>query len=368
MKRVGRALVVAATVSAVVAAPAAAQGAGRGGMQDGVDGVVAAGAVGALVEMRGEHGGWRGVSGVAESGRPRAVPVDGRFRIGSISKTFVATVVLQLVAEKRLRLGDPVEEWLPGVVPGGEDITLRQLLDHTSGVYDVLDTLPFPPAPEFFANRWRTWTMAELVQRALAHPPTFTPPGSAYSYSNTGYLLLGMVVEEVTGRPYDDEIERRILRPLRLWDTSAPGTFPRIRGPHPHGYVPTAAGADPRLVDYTAMNPSVFGASGAMISSTRDLNRFFSALLGGRLLPDRLLDQMKTPGREGGRYGLGLAWRDLTCGVRVYGNDGDALTYQAWSFSTEDRRRQVTVAVTPDFSADLDRPVDAFLDKAFCGS
>ena len=309
------------------------------------------------------HGVWRGTSGVAELGRARPFPVDGRFRAGSITKTFVATVVLQLVGERRLRLGDPVEKWLPGVVPDGRHTTVRQLLNHTSGLYDVLHTLPMPPGQEFLDNRWRTWTATELVQRALANPPTFEPPGSAFEYSNTNYLLLGQIIEEVTGRSYGDEIERRIIRPLRLRGTSVPGTSPWIRGPHPHGYVATGP---ENLLDYTEMNPSVMGASGEMISTTRNLNRFFAALLGGRLLPRHLLDEMKTPGVEGGRYGLGLAWRDTTCGVRVYGNDGDALAYQSWSFSTEDRRHQVTIALTPDFRTDLDDVVDAFLDDAFC--
>lgn len=147
-----------------------------------------------------------------------------------------------------------------------------------------------------------------------------------------------------------------------------PGTSPRIRGPHPHGYVPILQDDALHLVDYTTMNPSVMGAGGQMISTTRDLNRFFGALLGGRLLRPHLLAAMKTPGVEGAEYGLGLAWwRDTSCGVRVYGNDGNALSYQAWSFSTEDRRHQVTVAFTPDFSGDSDDAVDAFLDAAICG-
>lgn len=202
------------------------------------------------------------------------------------------------------------------------------------------------------------------MQRAVANPPTF-PPGSDYAYSNTGYALLGQIVEQATGRTYSEEIERRIIRPLRLHSTELPGTSPRIRGPHPRGYVP--AGED-HLVDYTEMNPSVMGAGGELISSTKDLNRFFAALLGGRLLPDQLLAEMKTPGIEGGEsYGLGLAWRDTTCGIKVYGNDGDALAYQAYSFSTEDGRRQATLALTPNFTGDPDPAVDTFLDKAICG-
>lgn len=369
MKRVHRALVTATTALAVIAAPAAAtEEADRAGLQGRLDDVVAAGAVGALAEVRDEHGVWRGTSGIAELGTTRAVPVHGRFRVGSITKTFVATVALQLVGEGRLRLDDTVEAWLPGVIPDGHRITVRHLLNHTSGLYDYVRTLPMPPGPEFLDNRWRTWTAAELIQRAVANPPTFEPPGSAYAYSNTTYLLLGQIVEEVTGRSYGEEIERRVIRPLRLLGTALPGTSPRIRGPHPHGYVPTLQDGEMHLVDYTEMNPSVMGAGGEMISTTSDLNRFFVALLGGRLLPGHLLDEMRTQGVEGGRmYGLGLAWRDTSCGLRVYGHDGDALAYQSWSFSTEDGHYQVTVALTPDFRGDPDDAVDAFLNKALCG-
>jgi D-alanyl-D-alanine carboxypeptidase len=374
MSRAHRVLMAATTALAVIAAPAAATAAtvapkrvDRGELQSRLDDVVAAGAVGALAEVRSERGVWRGTSGVAELGAARPVPVSGRFRAGSITKTFLATVVLQLVDERRLRLDDTVETWLPGSVPDGDGITVRQLLNHTSGVYDFLRTLPFPPSPEFLDNRWRTWTADELVRRAVANPPTF-PPGSDYAYSNTGYTLLSQIVERATGRSYAEEIERRIIRPLHLRDTELPGTSPWIRGPHPHGYVRIEQDGQTDLVDITLMNPSVLGAGGELISTTRDLNRFFDALLGGRLLPAHLLEEMKTPGIEGGKpYGLGLAWHDTTCGIEVYGNDGDALAYQAYSFSTEDRRRQVTIALTPDFTGDPDPAIDAFLDKAICG-
>jgi D-alanyl-D-alanine carboxypeptidase len=374
MKRAHRMLAAATTgaliaTAAAVAAPAvaAANGADAAGLQERLDDVVAAGAVGALAEVRDGHGVWRGTSGVAQLGTTRPVPVDGRFRAGSITKSFVATVVLQLAGEGRLRLDDTVEAWMPGVVPGGAGVTVRELLDQTSGLYDVVRTLPKPPTQEFLDNRWRTWTTAELVRRALANPPTFQPPGSAWAYSSTNYLLLAQVVERATGRSYADEIERRIIRPLRLRDTTLPGTSPRIRGPHPHGYVPTLQDGRLRLLDYTEMNPSVFGAAGEMISTTADLDRFFAALLGGRLLPRHLLEDMKTPGIAGGRYGLGLFIRDTTCGVHVYGHDGDALTYQSWSYATADRRHQVTVALTPDFRGDADDAVDAFVDRAICG-
>lgn len=368
MKRVLMAVLTATTAMAGIAAPAGATGSSAGddrpALQEHLDAVVAAGAVGSLAELRDERGGWRSASGVAEVGTTKAVPVRGRFRIGSITKTFVATVVLQLVDEGRLHLDDPVETWMPGVVPNGQRITVRHLLNHTSGLYDYLYTLPMPPGQEFLDNRWRTWTADELVGRALAHPPTSDQPGSTFAYSNTNYVLLGQIVEKATGRSYGREVERRIIRPLNLRGTEMPGTSPRIHGQHPHGYVPAGPGGE--LLDYTEMNPSVMGASGEMISTASDLNRFFAALLDGKLIPPHLLADMKTPGVDGGRYGLGLAWRDSTCGLRIYGNDGDALAYQAWSFVTEDQRHRVTLALTPSFDGDPDTAVDDFLDAAIC--
>ncbi|MEU4603277.1 serine hydrolase domain-containing protein [Kribbella sp. NPDC023972] len=358
MKRLVGALVAGVTAMAVVAAPAAA---GSAPLQGQLDSVVAASAVGGLAEVRDGHRVWRGASGVAEVGTTRAVPVNGRFRAGSITKTFVATVVLQLVDEGELRLEDPVEKWLPGVVPNGQQITVRHLLNHTSGLYDFKDTLTMP---DILANRWRTWTADEVIQRAVANPPTVEPPGQTFDYSNTNYTVLGEIITAVTGESYGDAVERRLIRPLGLHGTEMPGTSPRIRGPHPHGYVPSGHG----LLDFTEMNPSVFGAGGELISTTRDLNNFLTALLAGKLLSSRLLAEMKTPAEAGRNYGLGLAWRDTTCGLRLYGNDGDSLTYQSWTFSTTDARHQVTVALTPDFGADSDQYVDTLLDKAVCGS
>ncbi|MEU4423087.1 serine hydrolase domain-containing protein [Actinoplanes sp. NPDC024001] len=357
-----RAFLSMATALAVLAAPAAAAAAPHHPLQRELDDVVAAGAVGASLEVRDEHGTWRGTSGVAALGTSRPVPAHGRFRAGSITKTFLATVVLQLAAERKLGLDDPVENWLPGVVPNGSAIRLRHLLNHTSGLPDVLPVVPKPPSAEFFANRWRTWTATELIQRALTQPPDFPKPGSAYRYSNTGYLLLGQVVEKAGRGSYGDQIERRIIRPLRLHGTTMPGTSPWIRGPHSRGYVPGPDG----LVDLTEMNPSLFGAAGEMISTAADLRRFFDALLGGRLLPAHLLAEMREPGVEGSRHGLGLARHVTVCGVELFGNDGDALTYQTWSYGTADRRRQVTVAITPNFRGDPDDAVDALLDQAFC--
>ncbi|MEU6137042.1 serine hydrolase domain-containing protein [Nocardioides sp. NPDC047086] len=371
-RRLGTSRMLVASVAAlaasfaVVAPTAARTEADDPALQRRLDMIVPAGAIGVVAEVRTEHGVWRGSSGVAELGTSRKVSTHSRFRAGSVMKTFLATVVLQLVAEDRLRLEDSIEEWLPGVVPGGERISLRQLLAHTSGLFDVVRTFRLPPDPWFADNRWRTWTADELARRGLAERPTHAP-GSAFAYSNTGYLLISQVIERVTGRSYAVEVKRRILEPLHLRHSELPGRSPWIGRPHMRGYIPVRRDGATRLIDFTVMNPSVFGPPGELISTTSDLNTFYAALLTGRLLPAHLLEEMKTPGIAEETYGLGLRWEAKTsCGVPVYGHDGDALAYQTWSFTTEDGHRQATVAVTPTSDGDVDDAVAEFIDQAVC--
>jgi D-alanyl-D-alanine carboxypeptidase len=344
-------------------AAAATGTADRSELQRALDELVAAGAAGALAEVRDEHGVWRGSSGVAELGRSRPMPANGRFRAGSITKTFVATVVLQLAAEGRLRLDDSVERWLPGLVPAGERITVRQLLNHTSGLYDYTDALPLADPAGLLDIRWRTWQPEQLVQLASAQPPLFEP-GARWSYSSTNYILLGLIAERVTGRPYGAEVEQRIIRPLRLSGTSVPGTFPRIRGPHAHGYLPTIVDGQLRPVDITEFNPSAAWAGGEIISTAADLNRFFAALAGGQLLGEAELREMTTPAAPAEDYGFGLVRQVLSCGVTVYGHDGDFPGYSSRSAVTADTRRSVTVSITWGTGAPDD--FDALLSEALC--
>ncbi|WP_378730719.1 serine hydrolase domain-containing protein [Nocardia brasiliensis] len=321
---------------------------------------MAAGATGAIAEV--DTGGHRerASSGVAEIGSAAPVPVDGRFRIGSVTKAFAAAVVLQLVAEQRLGLDDSVESVLPGVLPYAGRITIRQLLDHTSGVPEYLETLPSPRSAAFLDLRWRTWTDAELVAR-VADKPLLFEPGTKASYSNTNYLLLGMGIERITGKPFAAAIRDRIVGPLHLTDTTIPGTDPNISGPHPHGYLSIAPNG---LVDITELNPSVMGSAGEIISTTADLNRFFGPLLDGRLLPAPLLQAMRTT-VLGSKYGLGLITLELSCGVTAYGKDGDAPGYSTWSFGTPQKR--ITVSLT--WGADRPRDaVRALLDRELCST
>lgn len=345
----------------------ASPGSARARLRQEVAAVVAAGATGASAEVDDGTHRVRAVAGTATLGSSRPVPAGGRFRAGSVTKTFVGAVVLQLVDEHRLGLDDTVDDVLPGVLPAGTGITVRELLNHTSGLPDILTTLPRPTTPEFLALRWHTWSQRELVARVADRPLLFTP-GSEASYSNTNYLLLGLIVERVTGKPFHTEIERRIIRPLGLSGTSVPGADPSIHGPHAHGYLPVEqSDGSVSVVDITAINPTVLGFAGEIISTTRDLNRFYAALFDGTLLPPYLVAQMRTPA-AGSVYGLGVIQQPLSCGITAWGKDGDAPGYSTWVFSAPDDSRRVTVSATwgrTDHNK-LGDAVDDLLDAELC--
>ena len=375
--RVHRALVTATTALALTAAPAAATatpdeadrtGLDRTGLQDRLDDVVAAGAVGALAEVRDEHGLWRGTSGVAELGRTRAVPVHGRFRAGSITKTFVATVALQLVGEGRLRLNAPVEAWLPGVVPHGHRIAVRHLLNHTSGLHDYLGTLPMPPEQEFLDNRWRTWTAAELVQRAVANPADVRTAG------------VGLRVLEHQLPPARADHREGDRAAVRRGDR-APG--------HPTVAVARHLGAGDFATDSRA-------ASARLRADTARRRDAPPRLHGDESVGDgrKWRDDLDDPGsqpvlRRTARWTPAApspARRNEDAGCRgrqVRARAGLVAGHVVRCPCVRQRRRctgvpdlvvlhggrshQVTVALTPDFRSDPDDAVDAFLDKAVCG-
>jgi D-alanyl-D-alanine carboxypeptidase len=279
-------------------------------------------------------------SGVAVIDTDRPVPLDGRFRVGSITKTFVSTVVLQLVGEGRVGLDDPVERYLPGLLPDGDKITVRMLLQHTSGLYNFTQALPLDPAG-FEAIRYKHWEPEELVALATAKPLDF-PPGTSWSYSNTGYVVAGLLIEKVTKRPYAAAVQQRVLRPLGLDDTVVPGDRTGLPGPHAHGYWSLGD----QVVDITKLNPSVAYSAGEMISTTADLDRFIDALLDGRLLkPAQRAELTKTlPFTDG--YGLGITSSQTPCGTTVWGHDGGIPGYVSFLASTEDTKTRLAGSVT----------------------
>lgn len=357
-----RRVVVAIAVGVSVVALSAPAAAGHGPITDAaavraqLDLMTSADRIpGALAEVRDRRG--RSVtitSGTAELGTDRPMlDGDGRFRIASVTKPFTAAAVLQLVAQHQVRLDAPVETYLPGVVRGtgegsavdGRTITVRQLLQHTSGLPDYVQFLNL-------AELNQPVEAAELVRIALSHKPDFAP-GQGWQYSNTGYVLAGMLVERVTHKDIGTAVTELVIRPAHLRDTYwPPAGERRIRGPHAHNY--TVDKADPAgpLVDVTEYEPSWAGAAGAMVSTPSDLNRFWRELLGGRLLPRWALAQMQTavPAPtlgQGMEYGLGLIRLLLSCGGHYWAHGGDLAGGGVANISgQDDSGRAATVYIT----------------------
>jgi D-alanyl-D-alanine carboxypeptidase len=298
-------------------------------------GLVKDGAPGALVYVRTPSGVRSAAAGFANLAPRARMRASHRYRVASVTKTFVATVVLQLEAEGKLRVDDSVERWLPGVVPNGGSITLRELLNHTSGLFDYIKDKRLGEA--IYADPGRQWDPREILAVALLHGPLFLP-GTNWSYSNTNYILLGLVIEVVTGHKLADEFQTRIFEPLALDATSFPmGTS--IDGAFAHGYLGPAGS----LVDMTVLDPSVAWAAGGIVSNARDLTKFYSSLFTGRLLPAAQLNDMKTGFPVVGVYGLGLQITSTKCGW-AFGHIGDFPGYRNIVWATSNGRR-VAVAM-----------------------
>lgn len=364
-------LSVALAVPAVAAAPA---GEGHGGTRKAMQAAVDAGVPGVTATAKDARGTWSATAGVGNlrTGKPRSAA--DHYRVGSITKTFVATVLLQLEAEGRLSLDDTVEKWLPGVVRGnghdGSRITLRQLLNHTSGIFNYTADDEFVRKAflkdGFFKHRYDSATPEELVRVAMGHKPDFAP-GTSWNYSNTNYTLAVMVIESVTGNPYGDEIRDRIIKPLHLRATLVPGTYPKLPRPSSRAYGKLAETTTGPTYDVTELNPTLASGSGDMISDSADLNRFYSALLKGRLLPAKQLSEMKTTIKvdaiPNAGYGLGLIERELSCGVTVWGHGGGIHGSASEAVTTADGRHSLAFNFNGDWAGDSDAVVEA----EFCG-
>ncbi|MGW7242499.1 serine hydrolase domain-containing protein [Streptomyces sp. NPDC054804] len=373
-----RTTLVAATalaLSAALVAPAvAAPAAGHQATRKAVRAAVAAGVPGVTATARDPHGTWSTTAGVGDTrtGAPRSA--SDHYRVGSLTKTFVSTVLLQLEAEGRLSLDDTVDKWLPGVVRGhgndGRRVTVRQLLDHTSGIFTYTADEDFGRAyflkDGFFQHRYDTLTPAGLVGIAMKHKPGFAP-GTSWSYSNTNYVLAGMVIKAVTGHSYAQEITNRVIEPLHLTGTSLPGTRTTLPRPSSRAYSKLTDPAGPTY-DVTTLNPSMASSAGEMISTSADLTRFYEALLRGRLLPAHQLKEMKStvpvPGDPNSTYGLGLIEHTLSCGVHVWGHDGGIHGSTSTAGTTADGRHALAVNFNGDWTGDPG-PV---LDAEFCGN
>jgi D-alanyl-D-alanine carboxypeptidase len=338
----------------------------RAAVKDGVPGVT-------LTAKEGRKT-WSTTAGVGNLRTHAPRSADDRYRVGSITKTFVATVLLQLEAEGRLSLDDTVEKWLPGVVHGnghdGSRITLRQLLNHTSGIFNYTADETFGRTyflkDGFLEHRYDTQSPEQLVATAMAHKPDFAP-GTSWNYSNTNYVVAGMVIQKATGRSYGEEIRHRIIEPLHLTATSVPGTRVTVPKPSSRAYSKLARTATGPTYDVTELNPSLASSAGEMISDSADLNRFYSALLKGRLLPPKQLREMKTTVAvaelPGTGYGLALMDRELSCGVHVWGHDGGIHGSSSVAVTTADGRHSLAFNFNGDWSGDT----GAVIEAEFCG-
>ncbi len=371
-----RFLAVAAIAGVALSAPGVASAATAGSpadkVQRGLDSLVNDhGFPGALASVRDRGGKVRNyTAGVGDLETKAEVPVDGRVRIASNTKMFTAVVALQLAGEGRLDLDAPVEKYLPKLVRGpvdGRKITTRQLLRHTSGLGDYDDVL----FNEFSDKELQTHREPyELVRVALDNTKK---PAKGWSYTNTGFILTGLIIQKVTGRPVGEEITKRIIRPLGLRDTYWPRVGELgVRGAHPKGYVALKPG-DP-FRDVTRIDPAAAWSAGAIVASPSDLNRFMVALVGGRLLKPAQLKQMQTtvPAPQfdttgKARYGLGLATFALSCGKVSWTHGGTAPGYASYNAVTKDGKAATVVVTALPAKIATVKKLESVLDTALCG-
>ncbi|MEV0830514.1 serine hydrolase domain-containing protein [Nonomuraea rubra] len=289
---------------------------------------------------------WKGAAGFADVDTRRPVRPDMVHRVGSITKTFTAVAVLQQVGRGTIELDAPVARYLPGLIPGerGQRITVRMLLNHTSHISDY-DHLIFQTVEDLDANRFRTWQPQELIDLALAAPATGQPGVAPGEYSNTNYVIAGLLLEKVTGVKAERHITDHVIRKAGLRHTSFPRT-PHIPGPHSRAYEGLSGLIDPPR-DYSVYDMSLAWTAGAVVATMEDLSRFYRQLLRGDLLDAGLLAEMlKTvPLREGAtvsEYGLGIYPLDLPCG-RFWGHQGGVIGMTTMSFSSPDGDRRLSM-------------------------
>ncbi|MFC6084867.1 serine hydrolase domain-containing protein [Sphaerisporangium aureirubrum] len=349
----GLALVTCAATTVPATARTATAGLDRALLRQSLDAIRDAGMYGVYSAVRDGRADWRGASGVADVTTRRPVRPDMAHRVGSITKSFTAVALLQQAERGRLVLDAPIARYLPGLVPGerGRAVTVRMLLNHTSGIGDhILGAFPSllqGSTASLDDNRFRRIRPRELVALGLAAPAP-GEPGQRFSYSNTNYVIAGLLLERLTGEDAEGYITRNVIRRAGLRDTAFPRT-PFIPGPHSRGYEAFYGLIDPPR-DYSVYDMSWIYTAGALVSTTEDLSAFYRALLGGRLIGQRWLDEMRTtvtvPDQTGAipLYGLGIYAVDLPCG-RFWGHDGAVFGYGTISLSSPDGSRQFSVGI-----------------------
>lgn len=329
-------------------------------LQTSLQAVHDAGVPGLYAQVRDGRETWQGAAGVADVETGRPVHAGMLHRVGSLTKTFTAAAVLHQVEQGRVRLDAPIGGYLPELVPGGRGrtVTVRMLLNHTSGIADYLPSAfpslgAYPSLPDLSPeslddNRFRRFRPEELIAMGLDAPPTEAPGGTPGRYSNTNYLLLGALLETVTGTGHQEHITRQIIQPAGLQHTAFPDG-PQIHGDHSRRYEAFFGLIDPPR-DYSVYDMSWVGPAAALVSTVADLNRFYGRLLAGEVVRSSSLEQMRQVvpviAQDGQliEYGLGLHRVEIPgCGT-FWGSDGTVWGAYTLSLTRDDGGRQLTVA------------------------
>ena len=317
------------------------------------DGLAASLAPGAIVGVSSPEGTWTAAYGVADPATGEPMTTAMHTRIGSVTKTFTGTLILQLAEEGLVSLDDPVEKYYPGI-PNGPDITLAQLANMTSGIASYTTNPTF--GERLFSDTRASFEPDELVQLAIPESPHFAP-GTDYEYSNTNTVLLGLIVEQVTGQSIGEALRDRIIEPLALTTTVWPGVSSEITSPYAHGL--TLQGVDGATpIDATDWNPSWGFTAGEMISTVDDLLVWGHALGTGQGILDEPMatERLQSfPGPYRFSYGLGVA-----CFGGWVGHEGELPGYNATVFYDTRTSTTVVVQTNSDVSSG-DCSVDATL-------
>jgi len=333
-------------------------------LQTELDQLVALGVPGVVLLVRDNDQSIVLTAGVSDLEAQTPMSPDATFRVASITKPYTASIVMQLVAEGTLGLDDTVEQWLPGIVTNADLITIRELLGHTSGVADYFND-PAVLEPYFEGDYEHVWTPQQLVEIADHLGATFEP-GTDWSYSNTNYALVGLIVEQATGNTLGEEMQTRIFDELGLVNTTF-ATDTTLDPKMAHGYL--MGDGDP--IDTTGIYPFPYGA-GNIVSDAADTATFYGALFGGDVVEPALLDEMMSIiADDVVPYGLGLMAWEMPCGV-ANGHDGGFAGYSTRSLVLDDGRQVVILAnsITIDDDLAVDPAAgaqyDSIIDSAMC--
>jgi D-alanyl-D-alanine carboxypeptidase len=352
-------------------------------LEEKLEAYAAVGDYAALAAVADGDDSWTGAAGNRTVDGDEEAETDDLVRIASLTKSMVAVVLFQLEAEGELDLDDPVDDHLPGVLPYEEVITVRQLMGHTSGLreyfWKLYPSLQEGSIADLEAHQAEHHTPQELIAIATEEPLLF-PPGEGWSYANTNYLVLGLLIEDLTGDSLRHQLKERVFEPAGMDDAY----FPRpntsgFRGDHTTPYITTGDPSRPYL-DTTDFSHTVFWAGAAVVADVDDVNAFYRAAADGTLLTAEQFAEAVDFRETHWSFDYGLGFVGLKPGCpdnpdeMFMGHTGGGVGHTTYSFHSLDGQRQVTLTwnldnshahVDPD---ELQRTQDAFIAAALCGT